>query len=73
MSTFSTNLTNSSNISNVVTAPVGSFYEKLASAITHKYRAYKTEAALSALSDVELEDIGLLRSDIQTIAHRVNF
>ena len=40
----------------------------VATAVTDKINAYRTEAELDALSDAQLKDIGIGRSDIKSIA-----
>lgn len=69
MSFHATNFTKSST---PIDGSFRSFAEKMTLSMVRKYRARKTFTALSALSDSELEDIGLLRSDISTISSRVS-
>ncbi|SHG51715.1 DUF1127 domain-containing protein [Cognatishimia maritima] len=45
----------------------GQFFSALISNVISWYEVRKTRAALSKLSDRELEDIGLLRRDIHSI------
>jgi uncharacterized protein YjiS (DUF1127 family) len=49
-----------------------SFAERMNLSLVRKYRAHKTTAALSALSDSELDDIGLVRADIAAVVARVS-
>lgn len=44
--------------------------DSLRAAIVNGYQAVKTEKALSKLSDAQLEDIGLVRNQIHTVAQR---
>lgn len=44
--------------------------EKLIETVRQKHNYRRTVIALSALDDRELSDIGLIRSDIKTIAKR---
>lgn len=44
------------------------FVEEQIAAIHHRYNFRKTVAALNALDDRELADIGIVRSDIKTVA-----
>ncbi len=37
------------------------------------YRAHKTEKALNALSNAQLEDIGLVRANISSVAQRAAY
>jgi len=66
MRVLSTRPTNSSPAAHSAT----SLTSRLSLALVRKYRAHKTATALSSLSDDELEDIGLVRAEILTIAER---
>ena len=63
--------TNFSKSSSPVEGSFRSFAEKMTLSMVRKYRAHKTAVALSALSDIELEDIGLNRADIAAVSSRV--
>ena len=69
MRVLSTKSTNTSPAAHVAT----SLTSRLSLALARKYRAHKTASALAALNDHELEDIGLVRADIATVAERAAF
>ena len=52
------------------TAPIGLSFSRMVNAITAWNDARITRKALSALSDRELDDIGLTRADIATFTAR---
>lgn len=49
------------------TGSFGQFFSSLFAGVVHWYDARRTRAALSKLTDRELEDIGLIRRDIHSI------
>lgn len=49
------------------TGSFGQFFASLFAGVAHWIEARRTRAALSQLTDRELEDIGLVRRDIHTI------
>ncbi len=54
----------------VSTFRIVSVFDTLLGGIVSAYRAHKTEKTLRALSNAQLEDIGLERAHIRTVALR---
>ncbi len=71
MAAFDTTRTNYGSLS--LAGRIGSTFHSLVSSVSAWNDARITRNALNSLSNRELEDIGLVRGDIDLISHNQNF
>ena len=56
-------------VNNYLMNPLSGFYKKLIQAIQHRRMVRTTQNELNRLSDLELNDLGISRGEIYSIAH----